>query len=164
MKHFALILMAALTQIATAAPPPTIAFYVVSETKSAGMRYIDTPDLPKVGYVAATPTLTIAALKSVKKTFHPSGSGFALPGRKSSTVWGDNPSVSVTLFDADRSGLELATARAVGKRMLIEVNGVPVIAPHILVPLSDPVFIIQLNDPKTREALYKALQAAIKAP
>lgn len=43
----------------------TLAFYVVSDVKIEGGRLIDTPDMPKLGYIAGKPDLTVTNLQAV---------------------------------------------------------------------------------------------------
>ncbi|HRZ58911.1 MAG TPA: hypothetical protein P5525_26050 [Candidatus Paceibacterota bacterium] len=42
-----------------------LTFYVVREEKMEGGRFIDTPELPKVGYIAAKADMTVTNLQDV---------------------------------------------------------------------------------------------------
>jgi len=46
----------------------TLAFHVLSDDKIEGGRFIDTVDLPKLGYISSQPDLVITQLVAVSKT------------------------------------------------------------------------------------------------
>jgi len=52
-----------------------LSFYIVSEEKIEGGRYVDTPDFPKVGYIAAKADLIIVRLAAVTQDVQVIGEG-----------------------------------------------------------------------------------------
>jgi hypothetical protein len=52
-----------------------LTFYVISEKRIEGGRFIDTPAIPKAGYIAAKPDLTISTLRDV---YHANSDGTSI--------------------------------------------------------------------------------------
>lgn len=102
-------------------PGATLSFSVVHEEAIGNGRFIDTPDFPKLGYVAATPELTMTNLDMVDLHAEPKG----------------RASLRIKVSTADVSKLAVVTRGAVGNRMLIRVDDVMLAAPNLLTPITD---------------------------
>jgi hypothetical protein len=88
---------------ATAIP---LSFYVVHDEKVEGGRFIDKPDFPKLGYIAATPDLVVQRLQSVDLDASPP---FSL----------ELPAVSIALRSVDAPSFTALTERAIDKKLLV---------------------------------------------
>lgn len=115
-----------------------LSFYIVSAEKVDGGRFIDTPDFPKLGYIAATPDLTITQLEAVKQTVGP------MPAI---------PRINITMHPEDAKKVAALTGQAVGKHVLITLGDTPLIAPQVVGPITGQSFDITLGvnnntDPK----------------
>jgi hypothetical protein len=107
----------------------TLAFYVVSEEKIEGGRFIDTPDIPKLGYIAARPDLVVTNLQAV---FPEEGvNTVIIPGKdgKQSIMPSDLPRYLVVRLRPDDAKQFMAlTQRSVGKQLLVMLGGKPLTA------------------------------------
>ncbi|HEU5069416.1 MAG TPA: hypothetical protein VFV96_03275 [Verrucomicrobiae bacterium] len=102
-----------------------LAFYVVSDQPIDGGRFIDTQDLPKLGYVAAKPDLDITMLKEV----YPQSNGLA-----------------VAFGTEDAKAFASLTEKSIGKRLLVVVGDKPASAPKIMAPIEGGCLLIQFLD------------------
>lgn len=113
----------------TAHSEPTnnaLAFYVVSEKNIEGGKFIDTLDMPKLGYIASKPDLEVTNLQAVSprrdvKTI--------IMPNKDGTNWitpNDLPQYLVLkLRPADAKLFIALTGRSVGKQMLVMLGDKP---------------------------------------
>ena len=95
-----------------------LSFYVVSDQKIEGGRFIDTPDFPKLGYIAATPDLVVKRLESVTLDASPPFSE-------------TRPAVSIAMCPEDAPSFTALTERAIEKKLLLMQGGTPLIAPRV---------------------------------
>jgi hypothetical protein len=121
-------------------------FYIVSDGPIAGGRYIDTPDCPKVGYVANTPNLTVTRLQSVTTN--------VTEGTFIESV------IVIQLCAPDAKVLADLTRRNVGRRILISLGARPLVAPIVAVPIEDGDCAITTHGKAT--ALESALKGLVR--
>ena len=128
---------------------PVLKLFVVSDEPIADGRQIDTPQLPKLGFISGTPNLAIKRLKQVTlgEDAVPQGDG------KTSTNW----QFGVSLVPEDAAGLASLTASNVGRRILITVGDVPVIAPIVQTPLKTGSFVIECGEHSLMETVRSNL-------
>lgn len=92
-------LFASLAYSATDTKSGALSFYVVSEEKIDGSRFIDTPDFPRLGYIAAKPDLVITRLAAVSKTMSYSRSAkIGKDGKWVETLVPDRPALDVQIL------------------------------------------------------------------
>jgi hypothetical protein len=100
----------------------TLAFYVVSEQKIEGGRFIDTSDMPKLGYIAAKPDLVVTNLQEV--FFEKDANIVIVPNKDHPILPSDLPQyLVVRLRPGDAKPFLDLTKRSVGKQMLIMLDG-----------------------------------------
>jgi hypothetical protein len=127
---------------------PTLKFYVVSSEPLANGRFVDTKQLPKLGYIAATPSLAVSKLKEV-----------TLAERKASDAANGNTwSFRISLWPGDATGLESITTTNLGKEMLITVGDEPIMAPRIVAALQTGGFEIDCRERSLMEVLKQELE------
>ena len=120
-------------------------FFVVSQGKVEGGRFIDTPELANVGYIAAKPDLVVTILQDVSV---------------SSNIPPDSPpALSVTLQPEDARRFANLTKKSIGKRLLLMLGDKPLTAPWVRTSIDGGMFLIEFRDPaevkKTAEVLKK---------
>lgn len=124
-----------------------LTFYVVSEQKIDGGRFIDTPDFPKVGYIAVTPDLAVTNLQEV---FPQKAEDSAIMGDKygkHTVVPSHSPlALVVTLQPEDAKRFTTLTGRASGKRLLVMLDDKPLTAPEVMAPIEGGSFLIEFHD------------------
>ena len=96
-----------------------LSFYVVSEGKVEGGRFIDAPNFPKLGYIAAVPDLVITRLETVT----------LFTSEPHSREW---PALSIVLRSGDAPQFTALTERAVGKKLLLMLGDSPLTAPMVV--------------------------------
>lgn len=97
-----------------------LSFYVVSEAPVSKGKYIDTPAIPKVGYIGPTANLVITNLLSVDLRQSPSRS-IMLDARGNETVLTNDaqPTLTVRLLPEDAKKFADVTQQALNKRLLV---------------------------------------------
>src|ERR1041384_4172509 len=117
----------------------SLAFFIVSQEKIEGGRFIDTTNFPKLGYVAAKPDLQVTNLADV---YPAKVANFAIQGdgKGNQKIAPANPppSLSVKLTTADAKRFTELTQRAVGKQLLIMLGDKPLTAPKVFMPIETP--------------------------
>ncbi len=127
---------------------PTLKFHVVSSEPVANGRFVDTKQLPKLGYIAATPSLVVSKLREVM-----------LAERKASdapdrSTW----SFRISLLPEDATGLESITTTNLGELMLITVGDEPIMAPRIMAALQTGSFEIDCSERSLMEVVKQQLE------
>jgi len=122
-----------------------LSFYVVSEEKIDGGRFIDTLDFPKLGYIAARPDLIITQLASVSDSSSPA-----------------NPSVSITIMPGDSQKFEALTKSCIGKQVLLMLDDTPLLAPRILAPVSTQSFLLTMSGHSDKKVIEDGLKKLIR--
>ena len=138
-------------------------FYIVSEEETDGGRFIDTPELPKVGYISVRPDLVVTNIKDV---FPQKSAGSAIMGDTNGmhTVVPSHPpsALSVTLRAEDGVRFASLTEKAIGKRLLVMLDEKPLTAPKVMAPIESGGFLIEFRDEndlkKTEDALKKLIR------
>ena len=118
--------------------PPVLKVFVVSDEPIAGGWQIDTQQFPKLGFISETPNLSIKRLKEVTLEENP----VPHADNKTSTNW----QFGIFLNPDDAARLASLTASNVGKKVLITVGDVPVVAPIIRAPLETGSFNIDCTE------------------
>jgi hypothetical protein len=140
----------------------TLAFYIVSDDKIDGGRFIDTLDFPKIGYIAAQPDLVVTQLVAVSESSVRFQSGeVGKDGKEKDTPWRDAPALLVLILPADAQKFESLTERNVGKRVLMMLGKTPLIAPWINMPITTQSFEIRLGDDGNKKAIEDALKRLV---
>ncbi len=119
-------------------------FFVVSQEKVEGGRFIDTPELPNVGYIAAKLDLVVTTLQDVSVS--------------SKNPPDSPPALSVTLQPEDARRFANLTKKSIGKRLLLMLGDKPLTAPRVMSTLEGGRFLIRirrfLTVPKDEAALF----------
>ena len=126
-----------------------LSFYIVSDERVEGGRYIDTVEFPKLGYIAATPDLLLKNLKAVDLETPT----FFTPPRSI---------VNVTMQTESVEQFASLTGRAAGKKLLIMLGDVPLTAGQVKERISTPNFYIdggrKQDLPKIADELKKLVR------
>jgi len=125
---------------------PTLAFYIVSNEKIEGGRFIDTKEFPKLGYIPAKPGLGIAKLSKVTLTKRPR----------------DSPIILITLKQEQVNQLADFTDRNVDRQILLMLGNEPLIAPRILEKIRTPALQISVSDEKKQKQILQKLRQLVK--
>jgi hypothetical protein len=146
-----------------AAPPGVmIDFYPVSTTPQKGGRYINTRQLPHIGYVAAAPALQIERLRSVKKIHTNMRTTIQSADGKNRTASNTVPAVEMSLSNADASAIASLMEKSVGQRIYIEAQGQGIYAPLVRTPQRTTTLTFSLADDAELEDAYQNLARFVK--
>jgi preprotein translocase subunit SecD len=122
-----------------------LTFYVVSKDKVEGGRFIETPDLPKLGYINAQPDLAVTSLQDV------------YPQRTR-----EQTELAVKLRAEDAKRFMELTKRASGQRLLVMLGDRLLMAPQVGGPIEGGIFVIychgQADLKKTEDELKKLIR------
>jgi len=140
-----------------------LTFHIVSEEKIDGRGFIDTPALPKVGYIASSPDLMVTKLRDV---YSQKEAGYAIMGETNGThrvvPSHASPSLAVRLQPEDAKRFEALTERALNKRLLVTFGGEPLSAPWVRAPIGGGSFTISFRSQaelkKVEDGLKKLMQ------
>jgi len=136
----------------------SLSFYLVSDVKLEGGRYIDTVEFPKLGYIAAQPDLVVTQLVAVRETVtHPFMLTPGKDGALAQTPLPDRPALEIQILPKDSQQLEALTQDNIGKQMLMMVDGMPLIAPRINSPIATQTFQLTAGNQKVIEDALKKL-------
>jgi preprotein translocase subunit SecD len=138
-----------LVDVANGARSIVLKVFAVSSHPVEQGRFVDTEQLPKLGYISGKPELAINRLKEV-----------TLEERKvretdaqSRTVW----VFKCSLDEQVAAQIKAMTTTNVLKRVLIMVGDEPIVAPTIFAPVEDGRFEIECQDRSMMESLKKQL-------
>src|ERR1041384_1779502 len=98
-----------------------LTFYIVSEQKIEGGKFIDAPNLPKVGYISAKPDLVVTTLLDVyreKRATSAIVDGKVVPSQPP-------PGLAVALRPDDAKRFTALTEKSLGRRLLVALGGRP---------------------------------------
>ena len=147
---------------ATDAGSGSLSFYVVSEEKVDGGRFIDTSDFPKLGYITPKPDLVIKQLVAVSETIsHSSMVKIGKDGKLIETPLPGVPAIDVQILPADAQKFEALTKRNIGKRVLLMVDDMPLIAPVVQSPISTLSFQITIGEHSNQKVIEDALKKLV---
>ncbi len=140
-------------------------FYIVSQEKIDGSRYMDTVEFPKLGYIGTNADLVVTQLTGVH--FTPPGSHEYKAtqdkdGKITSERLPDRPQLSVELKPEDGDKLESLTGQNIGKRVLIMLGNRPLIVVTIYSPVSRKGFRVTLRNESEREKLKDELEKLVQ--
>ena len=113
--------------------------------------YIDTPSLPKLGYIAEKPNLVISTLESVAE-------GRSVGGTPETT----SATVILGLTRGDAFAFQKLTEENVGKRILFMIGTNAIMAPLIRERIETPKIIINWQSPEKALDLRKQLQNLVE--
>ncbi len=125
-----------------------ISFSFASDVPFPGSRPIDTPDVPKAGYVSWAPDLEVTEVHDVQSTPLP-----AVGGRQDGVR-----GFRVRLTGSDGERLAAMTATNVGRRLVVFVGADPVMAPVVTMPLMSGTLEIQCRSARASERLDQVLR------
>jgi preprotein translocase subunit SecD len=138
----------------------SLSFYLVSEKKIDGGRFINTPDCPKLGYIAAKPDLIITRLVAVNETVsHEFIIDVDKNGKQTKTPV-DRLALEITILPEDAQKLETLTRQNIGKRLLVMLGDETLVAPNINSPISTP-FVITIQDKSKRMKIENGLKKLV---
>ena len=147
-----------------AADKPVLKVYIASKDPAAGKHQADFPKLPKVGYIADKPDLTISELEGVKYGLAP---GYPRPSGGFTPPSEDRGSLDLRLTEKDAEVLrQLTYANTnVGARLLLMLNDQPLMAPDITAPMAGQQLYIHFvpTDLKPQEIKAK-LETLVQRP
>ncbi len=148
---------------AGAAEAPKLAFYVVSETPVAGGRYVDTAAFPHAGYLSAAPDLQLHKLVKVEPdAMWASFRGETAQVRAAMQARGMRPGLSITLLPEDAAGLTALTKRAIGKQVLLLLDGEPILLAVIQTAIDSESFLITTQTEAEAERYLASLERLAK--
>jgi hypothetical protein len=138
-----------LADAANGSHSPALRFFAVSHDPVAPGRFVDTKQLPKLGYISTQPEMTVGRLKGVTLEERKVREGDS----QSRTVW-----VFICSLDSQFADqFKVMTTQNLAKRVLIMVGDEPVVAPTILAPVEDGRFEIECKDRSSMESVMKQL-------
>lgn len=127
----------------------SLKLFVVSSHPVEQGQFVDTEQLPKLGYISSKPELVIDRLKEVTLEERRVRETDA----QDRTVW----VFKCLLDEQDAPRFKAMTTTNVLKRVLIMVGDEPIVAPTILAPVKDGRFEIECQDQSLMELLKKHL-------
>ena len=116
---------------------------LVSATNLINSTYIETPDLPHLGFVSIVPDLSISNIKSVDIK---------------------EDKMLIRLAESDGKVLGEITSKNLGERLLISMNRVPILAPPITMPITTGQIQISRLTSNQSLILYSNLQSMAIEP
>ena len=127
------------------APPTPLTFYTLSATKREGGQFLDTAAYPKLGYIAATPELTLTHLESVApQTTSPAGSKVSV--------------LKVRLTPEDTKKLTAFTQGALHKTIIIRLGETILMAPKVNEAITSPNLGITLREEPSKQSIEAGLK------
>jgi preprotein translocase subunit SecD len=140
-----------------------LSFYVVSEEKIEAGQFIDAPDFPKLGYISAKPDLVIARLDAV-------GSDVSRrqdimvdkDGKETVMPLQTKPALILRMQSEDAKKFTALTEQAIGKRVLIMLGEMPLMAPTVRAPIQTPSFVLTLGDKTDHKKIEAELQRLVR--
>jgi len=125
-----------------------VSFYVVHESASNGGVYIDTPDLPHLGYISDTPNLVVRHLQSVE---------IAVNRTSVNNQQVEHPAIILELDKEDARAMQKLSTEHIGAKILIMVDHTPIAAPFVRAPIDSGKVEIAGLDRKKVNILKKEL-------
>lgn len=144
--------------------PEVLAFYIVKDVKGdSPARFIDTPTLPKLGYISAVaPDLAVKRLKNVKSDVAKSQNGrMDKDGKVVLEPMTEAPVIILSFFPEDEAKFAELTSLAKRKRLLVMVNGFPLVAPWVNERITTPNWQLSGSDGQKNEQVIRALNQLV---
>lgn len=128
---------------------PVLKLFVVSDKPSPDAVFIDTPRLPKLGFVPASPSLNITNVMeaTIEELTIPDGA------QQTSTAWAFN----VLLNEDTARVLSTLSSTNLGHKLLIMLDSELLAAPFLTAPLNTGSFMFRCRDAEVKRLLEKAL-------
>ncbi|MGD0087819.1 MAG: hypothetical protein ABSC24_11910 [Verrucomicrobiota bacterium] len=156
------VLLTSCRQSSSDATRVPLSFYVVSEQKIDGGRFIDTPNLPKLGYISATPDLVITRFVAVNETVAHSGMvNVDKDGKRTVTPLPDQPALDVMILPEDAQKFEALTEHNIGKQVLLMLGDAPLMAPRVNSPISTQSFQLTIGKGGDQKAIEDELKMLV---
>ena len=149
-------------EIVAAPPGVMIDFYPVSDTRIKGGRYISTPELPRLGYIAAVPALQVERLRSVNRIRARRQTAIEAADGKRRVAETPVPAIQMTLLPNDARAFEKLMRQHVGQRIYIEAEGTPIYAPLVREALPATTLTFNLADDAQAEEVFAKLRRFVK--
>ena len=148
--------------IAQASDQPVLKVYIASKEPGTGLHAADFPALPKVGYIAEKPDLTISQLEGVS---FGQRAGLPKPDGGYGTPREDKRALELRLTAKDAETLNKLTSAHIGSRLLMLLNDDPLVAPEIRTPsVGQSMFINNLPHKVDTQALKAKLEKLVAKP
>lgn len=128
-----------------------IKFFPVSNTAFDNSTFIDTEELPRLGFIAKTAPLVISKVKSVQ--FEEREVRDA--GNNPKTKW----AFTFYLEPSEAEGLRVFSESNLLKRVLIMIGDEPIVAPNMMAALDSGRFEIEGDERKGMEIIKKGIEA-----
>jgi preprotein translocase subunit SecD len=140
-----------------------LTFYVLSEEKVDGSRFIDTAAIPRAGYIAAKPDLTVTSLRDVYP-LESAGVSIMTDTNGNHTIVSNTPRPSLTIVLSPRDAKRFAalTQRVVGKRLLVMLGDKPLTAPVVRTPIEGGTMMIEFGSEFGGQAEAKKVEDDLK--
>ena len=140
-----------------------LSFYVVSEEKIDAGRFIDTADFPKLGYIAASPDLSITRLEAVMPDMSRRQDVMVdTNGKASAMPLQVRPALNIRMRADDARKLTAITKKAVGRQVLLMLGDTPLIAPKVVDPISPQSLILTLSDETDKKKIEDELKKLVR--
>jgi hypothetical protein len=141
----------------------SLTFFIVSEQKVDGGRFVNTTNFPHVGYIAAKPDMTVTNLANV---FRSKGAEHSVvsDGKGKHTVIPKKPRLTLTvkLTAEDAKRFTALTESALGQKLLIMFSEAPLYAPRVMAPIQTPYFAIDFASDAELERIEKTLKKLVR--
>jgi len=140
-----------------------LTFYMLSDEKIDGGLFIDTPAIPKAGYIAAKPDLTVTRLGDV---YPQKSAGFSIMtdtnGNRTVVSNTPTPALTIALSPVDAKAFAALTQRALGKRLLVMLGDKPLTAPVVRSPIETGTMVIEFGREFGGQAEAKKVEDDLK--
>jgi hypothetical protein len=146
----------------TAASAP-LSFYIVSGEKFEGGRFIDSPDFPKLGFVAAAPDLAITQLEAVVPDVSRHQDVMVdKEGRQTVMPVQAKAALAIRMRADDAKKFTTLTERAMGKQILIVIGETPLMAPMIVSPISTQSLTLTFGEKSDQKKIEDELKKLVR--
>jgi preprotein translocase subunit SecD len=123
-----------------------LTFYVLSQERIEGGRFIDTPAIPQAGYVGWVADLAVTNLLDV---YRQEAAAFSVMtdknGNRTVVTNAAQPALAIKLPPEEAKRFAALTQRAVGKRLLVMLGDKPLTAPRIMMPIATGSMVIDFG-------------------
>ncbi len=140
-----------------------LSFYVVSEDKIEGGQFVDTPDFPKLGYIANAADLVVTRLEAVVPDVSRQQDIMVdKTGKETVMPMQTRPALTIRMRAEDAKKFSMLTEQALGKRVLLMLGDTPLIAPTVQVPISTPSLILTLGEKTDKRKVEDELKKLVR--
>jgi preprotein translocase subunit SecD len=140
-----------------------LSFYVVSDDKIEGGQFIDTPDFPKLGYIASAADLVVTRLEAVVPDVSRQQDVMVdKDGKETVMPLQTRPALIIRMRSEDAKKFSTLTKQAVGTRLLLMLGSTPLIAPMVQAPISTTSLTLTLGDNTDGKKVEDELQKLVR--